>query len=297
MAVANSLEAVSCGATQVECAINGLGERAGNASLEEVVMAINTRKDIYNVNHNIDTKHIYRTSKMVSTLTGISIQPNKAIVGANAFAHEAGIHQHGVLAEKSTYEIMTPQSIGLTANTLVLGKHSGRHAFDERLKELGYDLPQEELNKAFDRFKDLADRKKEISDRDIEAIVQDQVMTLPQHIELDCFQVSTGNKSIATATVRVKINEETIEEAATGDGPIDAVYKALERACNMNCRLVDYSIKSVSGGKDALGEVTVKVEKEGKMYIGRGLSTDIVEASVLAYTNALNKSLLNNGYS
>ncbi|MDD4568731.1 MAG: 2-isopropylmalate synthase [Tepidanaerobacteraceae bacterium] len=297
MAVANSLEAVACGATQIECAVNGLGERAGNASLEEVVMAIDTRKDFYQVEHNIDTKQIYRTSKMISTLTGIFIQPNKAIVGANAFAHEAGIHQHGVLEQKSTYEIMMPQSIGLTTNTLVLGKHSGRHAFAERLKEMGYDLSQNELNKAFGRFKDLADKKKEISDRDIEAIVEDQVIKLPQHIELEYFQVSTGNKSIATATVRVKIKDEIIEEAATGDGPIDSVYKALERACNINCKLVDYSIRSVSGGKDALGEVIVKVEKNGRIYIGRGLSTNIVEASVLAYTNAMNKTLWNNGYS
>ena len=234
---------------------------------------------------------------MISTITGIFIQPNKAVVGANAFAHESGIHQHGVLAEKSTYEIMTPQSIGLTTNTLVLGKHSGRHAFAERLKEMGYELPQNELNKAFERFKDLADKKKEISDLDIEAIVEDQVMKLPQHIELECFQVSTGNKSIATATVRVKIKDNIVEEASTGDGPIDAAYRALERACNMNCKLVDYSIRSVSGGKDALGEVTVKVERDGRTFLGRGLSTDIIEASVMAYTNAMNKTLFSNGYS
>jgi len=296
MAVANSLEAVAAGATQIECAVNGLGERAGNAALEEVVMALDTRKDIYGVTHNINTKQIYRTSKMISTITGVAIQPNKAIVGANAFAHESGIHQHGVLAEKSTYEIMSPQSIGLTTNRLVLGKHSGRHAFAERLKELGYELSQDELNKAFERFKDLADRKKDITDMDIEAIVEDQVIKLPQHIELDYFQVSTGNKSIATATVRVKINEDTIEEASTGDGPIDAIYKALDRACNVNCKLVDYSIRSVSGGKDALGEVTVKVEKEGRTFLGRGLSTDIIEASAIAYVSALNKILYNGGY-
>lgn len=297
MAVANSLEAVIYGATQVECAVNGLGERAGNAALEEIVMALDTRKDFYRVEHGINTKQIYRTSKMVSTITGIFIQPNKAIVGANAFAHESGIHQHGVLTEKSTYEIMTPQSIGLTTNTLVLGKHSGRHAFAERLKEMGYELSQDELNKAFERFKDLADRKKEISDLDIEAIVEDQVMKLPQHIELECFQVSTGNKAIATATVRVNVNGKVIEEASTGDGPIDAVYKALERACNMNCKLVDYSIRSVTAGKDALGEVTVRVEKDGRTFLGRGLSIDIIEASAMAYTNAMNKTMWNNGYS
>lgn len=297
MAVANSLEAVIYGATQVECAVNGLGERAGNAALEEIVMALDTRKDFYQVEHGINTKQIYRTSKMVSTITGIFIQPNKAIVGANAFAHESGIHQHGVLTEKSTYEIMTPQSIGLTTNILVLGKHSGRHAFAERLKEMGYELSQDELNKAFERFKDLADRKKEISDLDIEAIVEDQVMKLPQHIELECFQVSTGNKAIATATVRVNVNGKVIEEASTGDGPIDAIYKALERACNMNCKLVDYSIRSVTEGKDALGEVTVRVEKDGRTFLGRGLSIDIIEASAMAYTNAMNKTIWNNGYS
>lgn len=297
MAVANSLEAVIYGATQVECAVNGLGERAGNAALEEIVMALDTRKDFYQVEHGINTKQIYRTSKMVSTITGIFIQPNKAIVGTNAFAHESGIHQHGVLTEKSTYEIMTPQSIGLTTNTLVLGKHSGRHAFAERLKEMGYELSQDELNKAFERFKDLADRKKEISDLDIEAIVEDQVMKLPQHIELECFQVSTGNKAIATATVRVNVNGKVIEEASTGDGPIDAIYKALERACNMDCKLVDYSIRSVTAGKDALGEVTVRVEKDGRIFLGRGLSIDIIEASAMAYTNAMNKTMWNNGYS
>ncbi|WP_422443571.1 2-isopropylmalate synthase [Thermoanaerobacterium sp. DL9XJH110] len=295
MAVANSLAAVANGATQVECAVNGLGERAGNAALEEVVMALVTRKDIYNAELNIDTKHIYRTSRLVSTLSGIYVQPNKAVVGANAFAHESGIHQHGVLSEKSTYEIMTPESIGLASNRIVLGKLSGRHAFSQRLKELGYELPDEEINKAFERFKDLADKKKEITDSDIEAIVEDQVSKMPQLIELEYFQTSSGNQTIATATVRVKVAGRSIEEASTGDGPIDATYRALERACNINCRLVDYSIKSVSSGKDAMGEVVVKIEKDGKVYTGRGLSTDIIEASALAYTNALNKTLFNNG--
>ncbi len=284
-----------CGVTQIECAVNGLGERAGNAALEEIVMALNTRKDFYKVEHSINTRQIYRTSKLVSTITGIAIQPNKAVVGANAFAHEAGIHQHGVLAEKSTYEIMTPESIGLATNTLVLGKHSGRHAFAERLKELGYELPQDELDKAFERFKELADKKKEVTDLDIEAIVEDQAVKLPQSIEVECFQVSTGNKAMATASVRVNINGEIVEEAATGSGPIDALYRALERACNIDCKLVDYSIKSVTGGKDALGEVTVKVDKDGKIFLGRGLSTDIIEASVMAYANAMNKTLWNNG--
>ncbi|MGB9975442.1 2-isopropylmalate synthase [Thermovenabulum sp.] len=293
MAVANSLAAVVNGATQVECTINGLGERAGNAALEELVMALVTRKDIYKVDLNIDTRQIYRTSKVVSTLTGIHVQPNKAIVGANAFAHASGIHQHGVLSEKSTYEIMTPESIGLTSNRIVLGKLSGRHAFVQRLKELGYELSEEETNRAFERFKDLADKKKEITDSDIEAIVEEQVTKIPQLIELEYFQTSSGNQAIATSTVRVKIQGNTVEEAATGNGPVDATYKALERACNINCKLVDYSIKSVSAGKDAIGEVVVRIEKDGKIFTGRGLSTDIIEASARAYTDALNKTLYN----
>jgi len=293
MAVANSLAAVENGATQIECAVNGLGERAGNAALEEVVMALSTRKDIYNVALNIDTKHIYRTSKLVSTLSGVYVQPNKAIVGANAFAHESGIHQHGVLSEKSTYEIMTPESIGLSSNRLVLGKLSGRHAFSQRLKEMGYELSDEELNKAFERFKDLADKKKEITDKDIEALVEDQVLKIPQLIALEYFQTSSGNQTISTATVKVKIGEKSVEEASTGDGPVDATYKALEKACNIDCKLVDYSIKSVSDGKDAMGEVIVKIEKDTRTYTGRGLSTDVIEASALAYINALNKTFIN----
>jgi len=290
MAVANTLAAVENGATQVECTINGLGERAGNAALEEIVMALDTRKDYYKVSHKIETTQIYRTSKLVSNLTGINVQPNKAIVGANAFAHESGIHQHGVLVEKSTYEIMTPQSIGLSQNRMVLGKLSGRHAFENRLKELGYvSLTQEEINKAFERFKALADRKKEVLDRDIEALIEEKVSKVPEIYTLDSYQISSGNKLIATAVVSLKHEDKSLTEAATGDGPVDAAFKALERAVNMELKLEDYNLRAVTEGKDALGEVTVRVSNNGKAVLGRGVSTDIIEASIKAYINAINR--------
>lgn len=293
MAVANSLSAIQNGADQVECAVNGLGERAGNAALEEIVMALETRKDFYHCKTCIETKYLYRTSKTVSTLTGTYIQPNKAVVGANAFAHESGIHQHGVLAEKSTYEIMTPESVGFVSNQIVLGKHSGRHAFTYKLSEMGYELSKEDVENAFTRFKYLADRKKIITDADIEAIVQDEVLKIPQRVKLEYYQTSCGNSTISTASVRIKIDGKMIEEAATGDGPINATYKAIDRACKFDGKLADYSIKSVSSGKDAIGEVIVKIKREGKTYIGRGISTDIIEASALAYVNALNKIYFN----
>lgn len=289
LAVANSLAAMINGATQIECTVNGLGERAGNASVEEIIMGINTRKDYYNFTHKIDTTQIYKTSKLVSSLTGINVQPNKAIVGANAFAHESGIHQHGVLSEKSTYEIMTPESIGLTQNRMVLGKLSGRHAFEERLKELGYNLSQEDIQTAFEKFKSLADKKKEVLDRDIEALVQEKVSEIPEVFELESFQISSGNKLIASSVVSVKRNGNIITEAATGDGPVDAAFNAMERAVGFNMELEEYSLRAVTEGKDALGEVTVRVLKEGKFFIGRGVSTDVIEASVKAYLNAINR--------
>jgi len=289
MAVANTLAAIENGATQVECTINGLGERAGNASMEEVVMALTTRKNYYNVTHNIDTKQIYRTSKLVSSLTGVAVQPNKAIVGANAFAHESGIHQHGVLSEKSTYEIMTPESIGLKQNRMVLGKLSGRHAFEERLKEMGYFLDAEAINKAFAKFKDLADKKKVVLDEDIQALVEERVSEVPEVYQLVSFQISSGNKLISTATVELMRDETVKTEAATGDGPIDAAFNAIERCANMELTLVDYGLRAVTGGKDALGEVTVKVSNGKKTYLGRGISTDVIEASIKAYLNAINR--------
>jgi len=289
MAVANTLAAVENGATQLECTINGLGERAGNASLEEVVMALTTRKDYYNVTHNIDTTQIYRTSKLVSSLTGVAVPPNKAIVGANAFAHESGIHQHGVLNEKSTYEIMTPESIGLSKNRMVLGKLSGRHAFEERLKEMGYNLTPEAINKAFEKFKDLADKKKVVLDEDIQALVEERISEVPEAYSLVSFQINSGNKLISTAMIQLMKDQEMKQEAATGDGPIDAAFNAIERCVGLELKLVDYNLRAVTGGQDALGEVTVKVSDGKKQYLGRGISTDIIEASIKAYLNAINR--------
>ncbi|AEV70572.1 2-isopropylmalate synthase [Acetivibrio clariflavus] len=292
LAVANSLAAVMNGATQVECTINGLGERAGNAALEEIIMGIDTRKDFYKIGHKIDTRQIYRTSKLVSSLTGITVQPNKAIVGANAFAHESGIHQHGVLSEKSTYEIMKPESIGLSQNRMVLGKLSGRHAFEERLKEMGYTtLTPEAIQKAFEKFKSLADKKKVVLDKDIEALIEEKVSEVPEIYELESFQITSGNKSVATSTVSLKRNDNIITEAATGDGPVDAAFNAIERAVGMSFTLEDYSLRAVTEGKDALGEVTVRVSKDGKLFVGRGVSTDIIEAGVRAYLNAINRAI------
>jgi 2-isopropylmalate synthase len=290
MAVANSLAAIENGATQVECTINGLGERAGNAAVEEIIMGINTRKDYYNITHKIDTTQIYRTSKLVSSLTGVSVQPNKAIVGANAFAHESGIHQHGVLSEKTTYEIMTPESVGVGKNRMVLGKLSGRHAFEERLKEMGYTLSADEVKTAFEKFKDLADKKKVVTDKDIEALV-DANIAVPEIFVIDSFQINSGNKMISTSTISIRREEEVVTEAATGDGPVDAAFKAIERATGVYAELVHYSIKAVTEGKDALGEVTVKISNDNGVFLGKAVSTDIIEASVKAYLNAINRSI------
>ena len=290
LAVANSLAAIENGAIQVESTINGIGERAGNAAVEEVIMGINTRKDYYDITHKIDTTQIYRASRLVSSLTGVSVQPNKAIVGANAFAHEAGIHQHGVLAEKSTYEIMTPESVGVGKNRMVLGKLSGHHAFEDRLKEMGYILSPEEIKTAFEKFKDLADKKKVVTDKDIEALV-DEKIAVPEIFSIESFQINSGNKMISTSTVSIKREDEIITEAATGDGPVDAAFNAIERATGINAELVHYRIKAVTEGKDALGEVTVKISCNDSVYLGKGVSTDIIEASVKAYLNAINRSI------
>ncbi len=289
LGVANSLAAIRAGATQAECTINGIGERAGNAALEEIVMGLSTRQDLYGFTTNINTTQIYNASRLISAITGVSVQPNKAIVGANAFAHEAGIHQHGVLANKKTYEIMTPQSIGLPENVIVLGKHSGKHAFAERLKTLGYALDDTHIEAAFDKFKELADRKKDVSDLDLRALVEVDTFDIPNEYEFDTFVINSGNRMTATAVVKLTREGNTMEEAATGDGPVDAAFNAVERCIGDSFTLEDYIVRSVTGGKDAQGEVIVKLDKDGKKARGRGLSTDVVEASVKAYVDAINK--------
>lgn len=289
MAAANTLAAVKAGARQLECTINGIGERAGNAALEEIVMAVNTRKDLFDLSCNVDTTQIHRSSKLVSTLIGFPLPPNKAIVGSNAFAHESGIHQHGVLSEKSTYEIMSPQSIGLSENQIVLGKHSGRHAFVDRLKKLGFTLTKKEVDKIFVQFKELADKKKAVSNWDIEALVHDSFLNLPEVYHLEQFIINSGNTISSTANIKLSRNNEMREEVAKGDGPVEAAFKAIEKIIGMSLKLEDYFVHSVTSGKDAQGEVVVKISMDNRIVVGRGLSTDIVEASILAYLNAVNK--------
>lgn len=290
LASANSLAAIAAGASQVECTINGIGERAGNAALEEIVMALNTRKDVFgDVYTDVNAKEIYRTSRLVSDVTGLGVQANKAIVGSNAFAHEAGIHQHGVLQERSTYEIMDAQSIGLSESKLVLGKHSGRHAFEKRLSELGYELTREELEKAFARFKEVADKKKEIFDEDLEAIIADEVHMIPETYQLQYMTVMTSLEGIPTATVKITTANGELVECGMGVGSVDAVYKTIDKLVDVPHQLIDYIVKSVTGGTDALGEVTVKIGDDRNVYTGRGASLDIVEASAKAYIQAINK--------
>lgn len=289
MAVANSLSAVKAGATQLECAVNGIGERAGNAALEELVMAVKTREKFFEATCNVDTTQIYRTSRMVYTIIGQVAPINKAIVGSNAFAHEAGIHQHGVMAEKTTYEIMSPESIGLLQNKMVLGKHSGRHAFESRLSELGYQLNAEELDRYFEEFKKLCDRKKAINDNDLEALVNNRTQINPVY-KLVGFDVHTGNSASSTCVVRLEKDDEVLEEVSLGDGPIDAAYNAIDKIVGATSHtLENYSIHSVSEGQDALGEVIVKLKINDKTVTGRGLSTDVIESSILAYLNGINK--------
>jgi len=295
LAVGNSLAAIQNGVRQVECTMNGLGERAGNAALEEIVMSIKTRADLFHKHTDIHTEEIYKTSKLVSHLTGMMVQRNKAIVGENAFAHEAGIHQDGVLKEKTTYEIMTPQSIGLKYSRLVLGKHSGRHAFHARLTELGYELSPDDLEKAFQRFKELADKKKEVFDEELEALVEDEIYAVPESFVLDYINITSGNQTIPTATIKLMKNTESVLDSACGDGPVDATYKAIDRLTGVQGKLLSYSINAVAGGKDAMGEVRVKAKFHDKIITGRGVSTDVLVASAKAYLNAINKAIYRNG--
>ena len=292
LAVANSLAVLDCGVRQIECTINGIGERAGNASLEEIVMALRTRRDLLKYTTNVDTTQIHRTSRLVSDLTGMSVQPNKAIVGANAFRHESGIHQDGMLKERTTYEIMDPRDIGLTGTTLTLGKLSGRHAFKARLEELGYAMSEEEFIRAFTAFKELADKKKEISDRDIEALIAEEMRTFSETYHLDHVQVSCGDHLVPTASVRlIGPGGQLLADASLGTGPVDAVYKAINRLVGVPNNLTEFSVKSVTAGIDAMGEVTIRIESGGRTYSGRGADTDIIVASAKAYMNALNRLL------
>ncbi|MBM4447500.1 MAG: 2-isopropylmalate synthase [Chloroflexi bacterium] len=292
LAVANSLEAIRRGARQVECTVNGIGERAGNASLEEIVMALRTRSDFYHLTTNIDTTHIYKTSRLVSELTGFIVQSNKAIIGANAFRHQSGIHQDGVIKKAITYEIMDPRSVGIPSSSLVLGKLSGRHAFRERLAELGYILDEESFKHAFQAFKELADKKREVTDRDIESVIAEELRTASEVYHLDHVEVSCGNHNIPTATVRlVGPDGRTMADAALGTGPVDAVYEAINRIVKVPNKLTEFTVKSVTEGIDAIGEVLIRIESDGVSYTGRGAATDIIVASAKAYMNALNRLL------
>lgn len=289
LAVANSLSGVLNGARQVECTINGIGERAGNASMEEVVMALRTRTDFFKLNTGINTKEFYRLSRMVSKATGFIVPPNKAIVGANAFRHESGIHQDGVLKEKRTYEIMDAESVGVPANEgLVLGKHSGRHAFKDRLKNLGIVLTEAAIDKAFEKFKDLADKKKEIFDEDLMTIVETQGTRAQDIYQLTDLTYTSGTKVTPHVVLTVKVNGKTVTQESVGDGPVDACCRAIDSIAKVKPTLLDYTIHSVTKGQDAQGEVSVKIDIKGAVFSGRGASTDIIEASAKAYLNAIN---------
>jgi len=289
MAVSNALAGVMNGARQIECTINGIGERAGNASLEELVMALRTRKDFFGLDTAVKTEEIFKTSRLLSHITGVHVQPNKAIIGENAFAHEAGIHQDGVLKEKLTYEIMKPEDIGRPSNKLVLGKHSGRHALAVRLKALGFDLSGGELDRAFRAFKDLADRKKEVYDEDLMAIVTDEATQGEATYELDYLHVLSGTGIIPSATVKLRKDGQPFQESGIGDGPVDAVLAAIDAITGFKGRLQDYAVRAATSGKDAIGEVAVKVEFDGRIVSGKGSSTDVIEATARAYVSALNR--------
>ncbi len=301
MAVANSLAGVRNGARQIECAINGMGERAGNAALEEVVMGIRTRADFFKtqssggLSTNINTKELYRTSQLVSQSTGFVIQPNKAIVGANAFAHEAGVHVDGILKERTTYEIMTAESIGLGGSRMVLGRHTGRHGFVDRCKQLGFKLTKQEIEHAYTRFLEIADKKKEVFDEDLAAIINDEIRVVEHVYEMEYLHVASGTGTLPTASVKIKVKDQTVQAAACGDGPVDAAYEAIREATGLSPKLENYTIRAVTGGKEALGEATVRIVEDGRTFIGRGISTDIIEASAKAYVDAINRMVAAKG--
>lgn len=288
LGVANTLAAARAGATQFECTVNGIGERAGNAALEELAMILNVRQDDYGFTSNIVTREITKTSNLLTSITGISVQPNKAIVGANAFAHESGIHQHGMLSNPETYEIMTPESIGLTKTNMVIGKHSGRHAFKEKVESMGYDLTQEEIDKAFGEFKKLADNKKQIFDADIDAILTNREVRSDDKYKLERFVINSGNTITTTASVVLNKDGQEVEGISSATGPVDAAFSAIGKCLDIDVELEDYSLQSVTEGTDALGYSVVKLRHDGNHYTGRGMSVNVVEASIKAYINALN---------
>ena len=288
LAVANTLAAAKAGASQLECTVNGIGERAGNAALEELVMTMNVRRDYYGFTSNINTKEIMKTSSLLTSITGVGVQPNKAIVGANAFAHESGIHQHGVLNNPETYEIMKPESIGITTDNMVIGKHSGRHAFKDKIESMGYELTEEELEKAFVEFKQLADKKKQVYDRDIDAIITSREATAEDKYKLVRFVINSGNTITTTASVVLNNKDEDIEGISFAGGPVDAAFSAIDKCLDIDVELEDYSIQSVTEGTDALGYSVVKLRYDGNHYTGRGTSVNVVEASIRAYINAVN---------
>jgi 2-isopropylmalate synthase len=293
MAVSNSLAAVRAGARQVECTINGLGERAGNTSLEEIVMAIRTRHDYFNLRTNVETREIFRVSRLVSRLTGMTVQRNKAIVGANAFAHESGVHQDGVLKERATYEIMRPEDIGVEGSDLVLGKHSGRHAFRDKMAKMGIKLTPNEIENAYNRFIELADKKKNIYDDDLLAIARDQMDVIENAFVLDYLHVSAGTGTVPTATLRLKRGNEVFQDAGCGDGPVDAALKTIDRITKVKGKLLDFSLQAISVGKDAMGEVTLRASFGDDIISAKSASTDIVEASTKAYLSCVNRLLFN----
>ena len=289
LAVANSISAIENGARQIECTVNGIGERAGNASLEEIVMAIKVRNDLLKYSTNIETREIYNSSKLVSGFTGMLVQRNKAIVGENAFAHESGIHQDGMLKDRNTYEIMTPELVGYPKTKIVLGRHSGRHGLKVRLKELGYEVTDENLSEVYAAFTELADKKKEVFDEDLRMIMGDSITHKNEHYELDYLHINSGTGSIPTAVVRIKKDQNIKEESSVGDGPVDAVFNAIERALGIKQQIESYNVRSVTSGRQALGEVLVRIRSNSRSFTGRGVSTDIIEASAKSYLNALSK--------